>query len=35
MGDESIHDTVQRTTQTMLRRERSVQTMFRLIEHAF
>jgi hypothetical protein len=35
MGDESIHDTVQRATQTMLRRERSVQTLFRLIEHAF
>jgi hypothetical protein len=35
MGDESIHDTVQRATQTMLRRERSVQTMFRLIEDAF
>ena len=35
MGDESIHDTAQRATQMLLRRERSVQTMFRLIEQAF
>ena len=35
MGGEAIRDTVRRTTQTMLRRERSVQAMFRLIEHAF
>ena len=35
MGEASIRDTVRRATQTMLRRARSVQTMFRLIEHAF
>jgi hypothetical protein len=35
MGDESIRDTVRRTTQAMLRHDRSVPTMFRLIEHAF
>jgi len=35
MGDESIRDTVRQATQTMLRRERSVQTTFRLIAHAF
>jgi len=35
MGDESIRDTVRRATQMMLRRARSVQTLFRLIEHAF
>ena len=35
MGEVSIRDTVRRATQTMLRRARSVQTMLRLIEHAF
>jgi len=35
MGAESIRDTVRRTTQMMLRRARSVQTLFHLIEHAF
>ena len=35
MSDESIRDTVRRATQTMLRRERSVQTTFHLIDHAF
>ena len=34
MSDESIRDRVRRATQTMLRRARSVQTMFRLIAHA-
>lgn len=35
MDDVSIRDTVRRATQALLRRERSVQTTFRLIEHAF
>jgi hypothetical protein len=35
MGEASIRDTIRRATQTMLRRARSVQTMLRLIEHAF
>ena len=35
MGDESIRGTVRRATQMMLRCARSVQTMFRLMEHAF
>ncbi len=35
MDDESIRDTVRRATQTILRRARSVPTIFRLIEHAF
>jgi len=35
MGTESIRDTVRRATQMMLRRARSVSTIFRLIEHAF
>lgn len=35
MGDASIRDTVRRATQTMLRRERSVQTTFQLVDHAF
>ena len=35
MGDESIRDTVQQATQTMLRRDHSEQTLFCLIEHAF
>lgn len=35
MDDAPIRDTVRRTTQAMLRHERSVPTMFRLIEYAF
>src|SRR5262245_2788827 len=35
MGDESRRETVQRTTQTLLRRERAVPTVFHLIEHAW
>ena len=35
MDAESIRDTVRRATQTLLRRERSVPTTFRLIEQAF
>src|SRR5215471_21666265 len=34
MDEESIRHTVRRATQTMLRRDRSVQTMLRLVEHA-
>jgi len=35
VSDESIRDTVRRATQTILRRARSVSTMFRLIAYAF
>lgn len=35
MGDESIRDTVRRTTQALLRHEHSVQTTFRIIAYAF
>ena len=35
MDDMSIRDTVRQATQTLLRRERSVPTLFRLIEQAF
>src|SRR5262244_4588144 len=35
MGNESIRDTVRRATQTILRRARSVPTIFRLLEQAF
>jgi hypothetical protein len=35
MRDESIRDTVRRATQTILRRGRSVSTMFRLMAYAF
>src|SRR5215470_19075674 len=34
MGEESIRHTVRQVTQAMLRRNRSVQTTLRLIEHA-
>jgi len=34
MDEESIRHTVRRATQTMLRRDRSVQTTLRLVEHA-